>query len=1054
MRNEKTSRDMTVLEHLAELRVVLLQSILALTLASIGGWFVSEKAIEALIEPATQGVRPLVFFGPADALMLRMKVAVGIGLFACAPIVVWRMWSFFVPGLLRRERQALLPIGVGSLLLFYAGAAFAYFVMVPISIKFLLGFSTASLQPMISGDKYFDFLLRVTLSFAAVFQFPLVSTVLTMWGILPPDYLRRHWRGGVVVVFIAAAIFTPPDVASQLLMAGPLLLLYAIAVIAAALVAPRKQAALLVPLLLFLFVPKVWGAPPLPDLAVRRDGIVVEKGRVEIVVENLGNADAPATTIELWDRPPLMGPSGTSSPYPATRGSSAIYVFQEPISRQEIALDLVVERGLEEERSEGALRVRRGEALKLAREIPGVTLEAGGRAVKWSCAVPAEGLRLAFKVPATPGSPPAVELSLPARDATAPGEETMLPHIFTADQELHSTNAVFVLDALDRPPARRTRADCPALRAGERSEIAVDFEPGPAGEVYVCVDPDDRVLEGREGNNVASRKSDSDRWTQAVLHFHSSFSEGPGSIDWQAALATRSGYDLLWWSEHDWRISCFDHVNRIGFEEGETVGTKLSAQGAGVAEFSLQEPYEGKRSLRLAANGAGRAHADLSGERQKIRRLTYSLAARVTLDAQIFARGLHEDDRLRIVAELSHHPTEKRFLVYEYGPRDFPNAGWTRVSLPFSRDAEERWTTGLDDNISGLSFELISKGSGAEVRIDGIEIEHGQCGAELRRIQEEWMKLYPNVQHSFADEVSYLTPHLNQYGGPRGLFDYAQPMEEPYPEKAIERIHRAGGIVSYCHPFGLSFVKERRKKYGPAYRDSLIMRKLGGADILEVGFRRKATEDLSSYLSFWDQAGLRGVAVTGIGVSDSHEREWGNWENNFATWVNARADDHAGMLRALQEGRVFFGDPLRFRGRLEIEADGRQGGNAIPGEGAKKIEVRVTQAPPRSRMVLVVDGSAASEWKDVNADQEFKHELSAGQGHIIRAELWGADGAPLAFTNPLYSGGISSRNPSSAAPRVSPRRRRPSSRRASAFFRRGDCADRAPNLRRELSKEA
>jgi Sec-independent protein secretion pathway component TatC len=109
-----------------------------------------------------------------------------------------------------------------------------YFVMLPLSIKFLLGFSTPTLQPMISGDKYFDFMLRVTLSFAAVFQFPLVSTVLTMWGILPPDYLRRHWRGGVVVVFIAAAIFTPPDVASQLLMAGPLLLLYAIAVIAAA----------------------------------------------------------------------------------------------------------------------------------------------------------------------------------------------------------------------------------------------------------------------------------------------------------------------------------------------------------------------------------------------------------------------------------------------------------------------------------------------------------------------------------------------------------------------------------------------------------------------------------------------------------------------------------------------------------------------------------------------------------------------------------------------------------------------------------------------------
>jgi sec-independent protein translocase protein TatC len=195
-----------------------------------------------LIGPATQGAHPLVFFGPADALLLRMKASVGIGLFACAPIVVWRLWSFLVPGLLRRERQALLPIVVGSLLLFYSGAAFAYFVIVPISIKFLLGFSTASLQPMIAGDKYFDFLLRVTLSFAGIFQFPLVTTVLTMWGLLPPDFLRRHWRAGVVIVFAAAAVLTPPDVASQLLMAGPLLLLYAIAMVAAGIVAPRKQA--------------------------------------------------------------------------------------------------------------------------------------------------------------------------------------------------------------------------------------------------------------------------------------------------------------------------------------------------------------------------------------------------------------------------------------------------------------------------------------------------------------------------------------------------------------------------------------------------------------------------------------------------------------------------------------------------------------------------------------------------------------------------------------------------------------------------------------------
>jgi hypothetical protein len=371
-----------------------------------------------------------------------------------------------------------------------------------------------------------------------------------------------------------------------------------------------------------------------------------------------------------------------------------------------------------------------------------------------------------------------------------------------------------------------------------------------------------------------------------------------------------------------------------------------------------------------------------------------------------------------------------------------------RLSLPLSRDAESRWVNGLDDNLSGLTVDLSSAGSGAEVWIDDMEIAHGQCGAELRRIQEEWMRFYPNIQHLFADEVSYLSPHLNQYGAQRGLFDYSRPMEEPYPEKAIEEVHRAGGIVSWCHPFGLSFKKERRAMYGAAFRDSLLQRRLGGADLLEVGFRNKATLGLNSYLEFWDRAGMRGIAATGIGVNDSHEREWGAWENNFATWIDAPAQDESGILRALQNGRVFFGDPTRFRGRLEIISDGRRGGEEIPGEGPRRITVRVSHLPSRSRIVLVVDGKPAREWK-IDQAVEVTHELQPGEGRVIRAELWGEDGSPLAFTNPLYAGGVIARTPGSRAPRALRHRRRPSSRRRSADGRRDDCADRAPSLRRE-----
>jgi sec-independent protein translocase protein TatC len=140
--------------------------------------------------------------------------------------VIWRLWSFVVPGLLQRERKVLVPVTWGSLLLFYVGVAFAYYVILPISLTFLLGFGTAHLQPMISAEHYFDFAIRLALAFGAVFQFPLVVGLLTYWEFLAPDFLRRYWRYGVVAVFVISAVLTPPDVASQLLMAGPVLLLY------------------------------------------------------------------------------------------------------------------------------------------------------------------------------------------------------------------------------------------------------------------------------------------------------------------------------------------------------------------------------------------------------------------------------------------------------------------------------------------------------------------------------------------------------------------------------------------------------------------------------------------------------------------------------------------------------------------------------------------------------------------------------------------------------------------------------------------------------------
>ena len=241
MARESSSGEMTLLEHLSELRAVLLQSLVAAAVASVAAWFVSERAVDLLIRPALGAVGDLKFISPAGAFMLRLKTAFGLGVFFAAPIIVWRIWSFVVPGLFRHERKMLIPLVLSSILLFYAGSAFAYLVILPISLAFLVGFSTELLQPMLTAEHYFEFAVRLTLAFGAVFQFPLVVAVLTYWEVLGPDFLKKYWRYGVVLVFVLSALLTPPDLASQLLMAGPVLMLYGISMILAQVIARGKR---------------------------------------------------------------------------------------------------------------------------------------------------------------------------------------------------------------------------------------------------------------------------------------------------------------------------------------------------------------------------------------------------------------------------------------------------------------------------------------------------------------------------------------------------------------------------------------------------------------------------------------------------------------------------------------------------------------------------------------------------------------------------------------------------------------------------------------------
>lgn len=234
-------REMSFLDHLGDLRAVLVTSVAAFLGLSIVYWFFSGPILEWLVARAP--VDHMVFYAPSEAFMVRTKLCLILGGITAFPYVGYRLWRFVTPGLFKRERGRIGPVVFASAALFYAGIAFAYFIVVPVIIDFMLGYGTARVQPLISVSAYINTVSRMCLAFGLVFQLPIVILLLAFTGLVPPRLFLRQWRYAIVIIFVAAAIFTPPDPVSQVLMAVPLCVLYiGSALVASALV--RRRGAL------------------------------------------------------------------------------------------------------------------------------------------------------------------------------------------------------------------------------------------------------------------------------------------------------------------------------------------------------------------------------------------------------------------------------------------------------------------------------------------------------------------------------------------------------------------------------------------------------------------------------------------------------------------------------------------------------------------------------------------------------------------------------------------------------------------------------------------
>ncbi len=224
-------KKMTMMQHFSELRRRILWCACVFAIAFIGGWYLSPFIQNVLTQPLlsvwSDGL--FLYTGLSDGLMVRLSLSGLFALFVIIPVVLWHVWAFVKPGLKKSEQKFIFPVLIMSPILFVAGAAFAFYFLLPIVFRFFVDLNQTADVPNVllpAVRDYLRFAIGLLKVFGIAFQLPLVLVLLNRIGVLKKSLVVKFRRYAIVLIVLFAAILTPPDVVSQLLLAIPMWLLF------------------------------------------------------------------------------------------------------------------------------------------------------------------------------------------------------------------------------------------------------------------------------------------------------------------------------------------------------------------------------------------------------------------------------------------------------------------------------------------------------------------------------------------------------------------------------------------------------------------------------------------------------------------------------------------------------------------------------------------------------------------------------------------------------------------------------------------------------------
>ncbi|MFL6239343.1 MAG: CehA/McbA family metallohydrolase [Actinomycetes bacterium] len=577
----------------------------------------------------------------------------------------------------------------------------------------------------------------------------------------------------------------------------------------------------------------------------------------------------------------------------------------------------------------------------------------------------------------------------------------------------------------------------------------------------VLTQPFGRALAATRDGPVAAQSNEA--WfgrtpTSMAMHVHSSFSEGSASMRAQISEAAATGVQAMWFTEHDWRMSAHDYRNAYHFdsfnesENGLPWAWKFAQSGAlsdYVAEIvtspvSPADPSSTPGALHLRARSSsgigsysaiardGNAHKNLR-----------AVVAGQTWRLEVFPTQISSGGWLELLLQLSYlpatggRPAGIYQISYRFGTkrRTVTTQGllgivtvpvqanrWNSVVLDLEADIAALWPDieARDHSTSALSLGATSvKGAAAEGYVDYLRFARSLVADQPLGLQDDliaaYKSQYPGVLIQRGQEISFIDPHINAFGGNQHLFQYSD-ASLPTTQELCDLVHSWGGVASINHPFGTSLTLGDGV---PIPITDLLQTKAWGAEILEVGYRLRG-KTLEDHLGLWDTLSSSGIWVTGNGVSDDHGGVVGSWAtmtNRFLTYAYTASVTTSEMLSALRSGRVFCSEIGSYAGQLAINAGSAQMGSiSVLTRTSRKVAILATALSSKHVVEVVqgpidYSGSTANRSKVVQTVPASAFDAT-GNAYVnvdttsdtfVRINLVDTTTSTrVAFTNPLY----------------------------------------------------